>query len=116
MDPEIKAVAEQLGMTPAQVSRHPCTSWSLRLITPFHQVCLAWSVQRGVPIVPKSVTEAHLVQNLQLKKLAESLFQVVDGLSAAKGHLRFLDPSHHLGFDIFDETEDQPTGNSAPWD
>ncbi|KAH6678873.1 aldo-keto reductase [Plectosphaerella plurivora] len=94
---QIKAVAEQLGMTPAQV-------------------CLAWSVQKGVPVVPKSVTEAHLVQNLQLKELPESLFQIVDGLSAAKGHLRFLDPSHHLGFDIFDETEDQPTGNSAPWD
>jgi hypothetical protein len=28
----------------------------------------------------------------------------------------FLDPSKDLGFDIFDEVEDQPVGNIAPWD
>lgn len=55
-------------------------------------------------------------QNLKLKKLPQEDFAVVDQLSSARGLLRFLDPSRHLGFDIFDEEKDQPVGNSAPWD
>lgn len=55
-------------------------------------------------------------QNLQAKRLSEEHFQIVDGLSTAQGPIRFLDPGRHLGFDIFDENEDQPTGNTAPWD
>ncbi|KAL2114388.1 hypothetical protein VUR80DRAFT_8078 [Thermomyces stellatus] len=95
--PQIKAVAQQLGMTPARV-------------------CLAWSVQRGVPVIPKSVTEAHMRQNLDLKILPDNAFEIVEKVSAEKGPIRFLDPSAHLGFDIFDEEHDQPTGNAAPWD
>jgi alcohol dehydrogenase (NADP+) len=54
-------------------------------------------------------------QNLQAKRLSEEQFQAVDSLST-QGPIRFLDPGRHLGFDIFDENEDQPTGNTAPWD
>lgn len=54
-------------------------------------------------------------QNLELKRLPDDLFGEVETI--ASGHaLRFLDPSRHLGFDIFDEDVDQPAGNSAPWD
>jgi alcohol dehydrogenase (NADP+) len=55
-------------------------------------------------------------QNLELKRLPEDLFGVIDQLSAERGPTRFLDPSRHLGFDIFDEENDQPVANSAPWD
>jgi hypothetical protein len=55
-------------------------------------------------------------QNLQLKRLPEDVFSVVDQLSSERGPIRFLDPSRHLGFDIFDEENDQPVSNSAPWD
>lgn len=55
-------------------------------------------------------------QNLQLKRLPEECFAVVDQLSFERGPIRFLDPSRHLGFDIFDEENDQPVANSAPWD
>jgi hypothetical protein len=55
-------------------------------------------------------------QNLQLKRLPEDLFNVVDQLSSERGPIRFLDPSRHLGFNIFDEENDQPVANSAPWD
>lgn len=55
-------------------------------------------------------------QNLQLRRLPDDLFRVVDNLSVKRGPLRFLDPSYHLGFDIFDEEADQPVANSAPWD
>jgi alcohol dehydrogenase (NADP+) len=55
-------------------------------------------------------------QNLQLKRLPEDLFNIVDQLSSKRGPIRFLDPSRHLGFNIFDEENDQPVANSAPWD
>lgn len=55
-------------------------------------------------------------QNMNLKRLPKDVFEVVDKVSADRGPIRFLDPSNHLGFDIFDEEHDQPTGNAAPWD
>ena len=57
-----------------------------------------------------------MVQNLQIKRLPYDLFNIVNNLSLKQGPVRFLDPSSHLGFDIFDEETDQPTANSAPWD
>lgn len=82
------------------------------------QVCLSWAVQKGIPVVPKSVQEKHMTQNLQTKRLPDGLFNIVDNLSLMRGRgpIRFLDPGRHLGFDIFDEGNDQPTANSAPWD
>lgn len=55
-------------------------------------------------------------QNLDLKRLTEDVFEIVDKVSADRGPIRFLDPSNYLGFDTFDEEQDQPTGNAAPWD
>jgi diketogulonate reductase-like aldo/keto reductase len=80
------------------------------------QVCLSWAVQRGIPVVPKSVQEEHMKQNLQLKRLPDELFSDVDTVSSQNGPMRFLNPSRHIGFDIFDEELDQPVANSAPWD
>ncbi|KAI2634224.1 NADP-dependent oxidoreductase domain-containing protein [Hypomontagnella submonticulosa] len=80
------------------------------------RVCLSWAVQRGIPVVPKSISEGHMKQNLRLKKLPAEMFLVVDQLSLELGPKRFLDPSRHLGFDIFDEERDQPVENVAPWD
>lgn len=96
-DPEIIKIAEACGISTAQV-------------------CLSWAVQRGIPVIPKSVQEKHLLQNIKVKRLPDNLFQIVDSLSTKRGPIRFLDPRRHLGFDIFDETADQPTGNTAPWD
>lgn len=55
-------------------------------------------------------------QNLQLKRLPEDSFRLMELLSSNHGPIRFLDPRWHLGFDIFDEEQDQPVSNSAPWD
>lgn len=55
-------------------------------------------------------------QNLQLRRLPEDMFAIVDQLSLERGPLRFLDPSRHIGFDIFDEEKDQPVADSAAWD
>nr|WOD46535.1 hypothetical protein [Trichoderma atroviride] len=80
------------------------------------QVCLSWAVQKGIPVVPKSVQDSHLQQNIQLTRLSDEDFHAVDQLSSERGPIRFLDPSRHLGFDIFDEENDQPVANGAPWD
>ncbi len=55
-------------------------------------------------------------QNLQVKRLPDELFHVVEEIPNDHDLLRFLDPSRHLSFDIFDEENDQPVENSAPWD
>ncbi|KAM0523132.1 hypothetical protein ACHAPE_001624 [Trichoderma viride] len=80
------------------------------------QVCLSWAVQKGIPVIPKSVQDGHLQQNIQLTRLSDEDFHAVDQLSSERGAVRFLDPSRHLGFDIFDEENDQPVANSASWD
>jgi hypothetical protein len=55
-------------------------------------------------------------QNTQLTRLSNDDFLAVDQLSSERGPVRFLDPSRHLGFDIFDEENDQPVANGASWD
>ncbi|KAJ5094545.1 hypothetical protein N7456_010406 [Penicillium angulare] len=82
----------------------------------FKGVCLSWIVQRGIPAVPKSSHALHMAQNIQLKRLGEGDLFLIDRLSSQRGPARFLDPSRHLGFDIFDEESDQPVDNQAPWD
>lgn len=73
-------------------------------------------MQKGIPVVPKSVQEHHLRQNLQLFKLREADFRSIEDLLSQRGPVRFLDPSPHIGFDIFDEENDQLTADKAPWD
>ncbi|KAM7204976.1 NADP-dependent oxidoreductase domain containing protein [Rhypophila sp. PSN 637] len=94
---QIIEIANKAGMSPAQV-------------------CLSWALQRGIPVVPKSVQPTHMADNLKVKRLPDDLFEAVDTLSQETGTLRFLDPSRHIQFDIFDEERDEPVANSAPWD
>lgn len=69
---------------------------------------LSWLVQLKVSAIPKTVHESRLLENLDLKKLTdEEMTQIMD-LSKLKGEVRYLDPSNHIGFDIFDEDNDQP--------
>lgn len=48
--PVVKEVADELGMTPAQV-------------------VISWHVQRGVVVLPKSVTPSRVAENIQRKAL-----------------------------------------------
>ncbi|KAI1116130.1 aldo-keto reductase [Nemania sp. NC0429] len=80
------------------------------------QIALSWAVQKGIPVVPKSIQEHHLSQNLQLFQLCDTDFRSIEDLSSQRGPVRFLDPSPHIGFNIFDEENDQPTADRAPWD
>ncbi|TRX97655.1 hypothetical protein FHL15_001410 [Xylaria flabelliformis] len=96
-DPMLIATASRLGKSTAQTA-------------------LSWAVQKGIPVVPKSVQEHHLRQNLQLFRLCDTDFRSIEDLLSQRGPIRFLDPSPHIGFDIFDEENDQPTADKAPWD
>ncbi|KAK6612606.1 putative alcohol dehydrogenase [Botrytis cinerea] len=98
-DTKIAQIAAQTGMTPAQV-------------------ILSWAVQRGTSIIPKTSNENRLSENLCTAPLSEEHFAIIDGLATTieSGPVRYLDPRDYLGFDVFDETADQPVDNQAPWD
>ena len=82
------------------------------------QVILSWAVQRGTSIIPKTSNESRLSENLCIAPLIEENFAIIDGLATTieSGPVRYLDPRDYLGFDVFDETADQPVDNQAPWD
>ncbi|KAJ6477162.1 NADP-dependent oxidoreductase domain-containing protein [Mycena vitilis] len=83
--PEIKEIAAELGMTPAQV-------------------VISWHVQRGTVVLPKSVTPSRIVENLQARALPTALFDKLE--TAATSHKPYprLNPSKSWGldFDLFD--------------
>ncbi|KAF7863784.1 hypothetical protein EAF04_006749 [Stromatinia cepivora] len=98
-DTQISQVSQETGMTPAQL-------------------ILSWAIQRGTSVIPKTANENRLSENLCNAPLSEKHFAIIDGLSTTieSGPVRYLDPTKHLGFDIFDEDVDQPVENQAPWD
>jgi alcohol dehydrogenase (NADP+) len=63
---------------------------------------------RGVSIIPKTTRQDRLAENLELLRLASEHFDYISSLSQETGIVRYLDPKDYIGFDIFDETEDQP--------
>ena len=73
---------------------------------------LSWAVQRGTSVVPKTVQNARLDENKELFSLDGRDMEIIDWIADEKGHVRFLDPRNHIGFDIFDETCDQPIAES----
>ena len=73
------------------------------------QLLLSWAVQRGTSVVPKTVQEPRLEENRQSFRLNNAVMHTVNQLAEVKGHVRFLDPRNHIGFDMFDESDDQPT-------
>ncbi|KAH8807664.1 NADP-dependent oxidoreductase domain-containing protein [Xylogone sp. PMI_703] len=89
LDPKIKKIADDIGKSPAQV-------------------ILSWIVQRGISAVPKSVSPERQQENLSIFTLSEEHLGIIDSLTDVSGPVRYLDPRGHIGFDIFDESQDQP--------
>lgn len=58
--------------------------------------------------MPKTVREPRLEENRQLFRLEDTVMDLINQLAEGR-NIRFLDPSAHIGFDIFDENHDQPT-------
>lgn len=65
------------------------------------QVLLAWGIQRGTSVIPKSVTPSRIEQNFQQVVLDKDDMKVISGLT--NNPKRLLDPSHVWGVDIFNE-------------
>ncbi|KAH9907303.1 aldo-keto reductase [Xylariomycetidae sp. FL2044] len=121
-----KTLLESARIIPAvnQVELHP--------YLPQHEL-VRFSHDHGIRIMahqplggrPVGVVRAHAdvpppTEDAQIVNIASQMgispAQVIDGLSSTTGPIRFLNPSPHIGFDIFDEENDQPLGNKAPWD
>lgn len=67
-------------------------------------------------MIPKTVHEDRLTENLGLLRLNDVQFNKINELSNKAGTVRYLDPTGHIGFDLFDEIHDQPIIDRAPWD
>ncbi|KAF2791528.1 Aldo/keto reductase [Melanomma pulvis-pyrius CBS 109.77] len=72
------------------------------------QVLLSWAVQRGMSVIPKTVKESRLRENRDIIRLGDESMETLNGMAAAKGPIRFMDPRNHIGFDIFREDRDEP--------
>jgi len=59
--------------------------------------------------VPKTIQASRLEENRQIFNLDDSAMNIINQLAEGRGQVRFLDPRAHIGFDIFDESHDQPT-------
>ncbi|KAG0346800.1 hypothetical protein BG004_000787, partial [Podila humilis] len=65
-------------------------------------VLIAWGVQRGTSVIPKSVTESRVISNFQDIVLDEEDLAVLKGLTVGKPAHRYCDPSTFWGLEIFD--------------
>ncbi|KAF5382622.1 hypothetical protein D9615_002763 [Tricholomella constricta] len=81
--PEVKEIAAELGMTPAQV-------------------LVSWQVQRGNVVLPKSVTPSRIIENLRIARIPEHLFNKLGKAAASHKPERSVDPSERWGLDIFE--------------
>jgi D-xylose reductase len=89
LEPVVRAIAERLGVTPAQV-------------------ILAWHLARGLTVVPKSVNPARMAENLGAEKVVGKLTaEDVAAISALDKHKRFVSFSWRACLA-------QPT-STAPW-
>ncbi|PVF96762.1 Aldo/keto reductase [Serendipita vermifera] len=92
--PEVKAIAQRLGATEAQV-------------------LVAWGAQRGYSVIPKSVQEDRIISNFQQVELSQEDIEALNALSK-DGHTRFNIPHHYTprwDINIFDEPEEQTASN-----
>ncbi|KAF8073571.1 NADP-dependent oxidoreductase domain-containing protein [Lyophyllum atratum] len=81
--PQVKKIAAELGITPAQV-------------------LISWQVQRGNVAMPKSVTPSRIIENFHITKLPDAMFDELEAAAAAHKPERSVDPSKSWGVDIFE--------------
>lgn len=76
-DPLINKIAKDLGKSPAQI-------------------CVRWNLQLGHSVIPKSVTDSRIVENLQIVKFEIPKAQM-DELNAISHQMRMLDGAFVCG-------------------
>lgn len=75
------------------------------------QVILAWTLGRGVCVVPKSNRNARIAENFDCTfPLTEAENEEIANVMGNDGEysVRNLDSQGHIGFDVYDEKVDQP--------
>ena len=72
------------------------------------QVCVSWDVQRGIPVLPKTVTQARMIQNNTLTRLPEEMFEQVNKMYLEPGEVHFMNVAATIEFDMFEKTADEP--------
>jgi len=80
-DPMIQKVSNKLNKTPSQV-------------------LLAWSIQRGVPTIPKSTSSQHLKEDFDLSKLPDSAMEDINGI---KTRARYIQAKKTFGVPVFED-------------
>ena len=63
---------------------------------------------RGVSVIPKTARAERLSENLKLSALQIEQMHKINALESTVGPIRYLDPREYVGFDVFDEDNDQP--------
>jgi len=82
-DPEIKAIADKHGVSPATV-------------------LISYPVLKGIIVLPKSVTPSRITSNLQLVKLDDEDLAILDGMAAAGKQQRVNTPKFQQDFGFSD--------------
>lgn len=73
------------------------------------QVLLSWGLMRGTSIIPKSNNPTHIASNFAPVQLSQEDFEEIENLRTDDESTRMNDPIRHIGFDIYNELEDEPT-------
>lgn len=66
---------------------------------------------RGASVIPKTARLERLSKNLKLSALQAEQMHEISSLGSTVGPIRYLDPREHIGFDVFDEENDQPVAD-----
>ncbi|KAG0037871.1 hypothetical protein BGZ82_001632 [Podila clonocystis] len=64
-------------------------------------VLIAWAVQRGTSVIPKSTTESRIISNFQDIVLDEEDLKTLKAITEGKAPHRYCDPKDFWGVDIF---------------
>jgi len=64
-------------------------------------VLIAWAVQRGTSVIPKSTTESRIISNFQDIVLDEEDLKTLKAITEGKAPHRYCDPKDFWGVEIF---------------
>jgi diketogulonate reductase-like aldo/keto reductase len=71
------------------------------------QICIAWGIKRGYPVLPKSANEGRVRANFELVSLTGEEMKRVDGIAATIGKgdgkgVRLVNPIGMFGFNVWE--------------
>jgi alcohol dehydrogenase (NADP+) len=62
------------------------------------------------------VREERLTENMELFRLSDEHMARISHIAEVKGTVRYLDPRNHIGFNIFNESADEPVESAGSSD